>query len=483
MSLKKEITRGFIWTFIQQFGNYIVNFLVSLILARLLLPEEFGLVGMIAFFIAFGNVATNSGLSQSLIRTKDLDDKDYSTVFYFNLLVGIILYLLIFILAPLVAQFYQKNILIGILRLYGLVFIITGTSVVQLAILSRKMDFKTQTMVSLPSTIIGGTIGITLAYIGYGVWSLVWYSVSNAFFNSLQLWIHSGWAPSLDFSIRKLKFHFKFGYNITLSHILDLVFKNIYLVIIGKYFLPSQVGFYTRAEAVKQLPVNTISSTLKKVTYSAFSGIQDDNIRLKNAYRNLLKMVLYIISPVLAFIAVLGEPIFRFLFTEKWLPAVPYFQILCITGIFYPLHSYNLNLLQIKGRSDLVFKLAIVKLILAFIAIFFGLQLGIYGLLYGQVVLTIIFFFINTYYTERFISYSVWQQIMDIAPILILVAISGIFVKITDQFLNSQFDIIRIISGFGAGVACYLILSFTFRLKSFNELKKLIKHYKIFNFQ
>ena len=246
-----------------------------------------------------------------------LDQEDLSTVFYYNLVASIIIYFIIFFAAPYIAQFYDQQVLTNILRLYTITFVISAFEAVQLARLTKKMDFKTQTLVSLPATIIGGIIGVLLAYNGFGVWSLVWNYILTILISTLQLWMYSKWTPSLVFNVNKFKAHFVFGYKMTLSGLLDTIFKNIYIIIIGKFFTASQVGFYTRADGMKQLPLTNISGALNKVTYPLFSSIQEDNVRLKGVYKKLMKTVIFIITPILVFSAVLAEPLFRFLLQKS----------------------------------------------------------------------------------------------------------------------------------------------------------------------
>ncbi len=476
MSLRNQARSGMVWTFAQQFGNQIIGFIVSLVLARLLMPAEFGLIGMIAVFVSVGKALVDSGLTQSLIRKKNPDQADYSTVFYFNLASAILIFGIIYFLAPFIANFYDQNILTEIIRLYTITFIIDAFSTVQRSRLTKIMNFKIQTIISIPSTVLGGVVGISMAYMGYGVWSLVWSNISLSLGASIQFWFYSKWTPSFIFSFQKFKEHFNFGYKLMFSGILEKVFNNIYLIIIGKYFSADLVGFYTRAETMKQLPVSNISGALNKVTYPLFASIQDDDIRLKRVYKQLMQMVLFIIAPVLVFLAVLAEPTFRFMFTEKWLPAVPYFQILCVTGILYPIHAYNLNILKVKGRSDLVLKLAIVKKIIIVIGILIGLQFGIYGLLYAQVILSMILFFVNAIYTEKFISYSAFEQVKDIMPIILIASLSGGLIWVIDLKLNQELDILRIITGFLFGGGFYLTISYVLRLDSFVNLLTLIKN-------
>lgn len=476
MSLRKQATSGLVWTFAQQFGNQLIGFLVSLFLARLLLPEEFGLIGMIAVFIGIGNTLLNAGLTQSLVRSTNLDQEDYSTVFYFNFLASVLIYWVIFFIAPQIALFYEHEILTNLIRVYSITFIINSFSAVQLARLTRRMDFKTQTLVAIPATLIGGLIGITMAYKGYGVWSLVWSYIITSFLSSIQLWLYSKWKPSLIFNKRKFFKHFNFGYKLTLSTLLETVFQNIYLIVIGKQFSAAQVGFYTRAETTKQLPVTNISAALNKVTYPLFASIQNDDLRLKRIYQQIMQMVIFIIAPILIILAVIAEPVFRFLFTAKWLPAVPYFQILCITGILYPIHAYNLNILNVKGRSDLYLKLEVVKKIVVVITVVITIQYGIIALLYGQVFTSIIAFLINTHYTGKMINYNAWEQTKDVLPAILLSFVAGSITWVSDfyKFSDSP-DLLRIILGCLIGSFVYLVLAYILKIRSLNDIIDIIK--------
>lgn len=476
MSLRATATKSIFWTFAQQFGSQLIGFGVSLVLARLLLPEEFGLIGMIAVFMAIGQSLINSGLTSSLIRSENADQEDFSTVFFFNLAGSILIYFTIYLCAPLIANFYNQDILIDIIRVYCLSFIINAFSAVQSTRLTKKMDFKTQMLVAIPSLIGSGALGIFLAYSGYGVWSLVWMTLFRDFLNSIQLWIHTKWSPTFVFNFTKFKEHFNFGYKLTLSGILNNFFVNIYQIIIGHYFIASQVGFYTRADSLKQLPVNNLSGALNKVTYPLFASIQNDNVRLKRVYKEIMQMVVFIIAPVLIIMGVLAEPLFRFLFTEKWLPAVPYFQILCLAGILFPIHAYNLNILNVKGRSDLFLKLEIIKKILSVVIIIVSIQYGVIGLVWGQLVSSVLAFFINTHYTGKFLKYNSIEQAQDILPILFLAFFVGATIWGVDNYMsfNELNDLWRLLILGAFGVALYTSLSFIFKMNSLDSIKKII---------
>jgi O-antigen/teichoic acid export membrane protein len=336
------------------------------------------------------------------------------------------------------------------------------------------MNFKLQMTIAIPSLIGSGALGMFLAYKGYGVWSLVWMGVCQSFLSTVQLWCRTAWVPSFVFNIAKFRYHFKFGYKLTLSGLLDTIFTNIYQIIIGRFFVPAQVGFYTRADSLKQLPVSNISVALNKISYPIFASIQNDNIRLKNGYKQIMQMVIFVVAPVLVIMGVLAEPLFRFLFTDKWLPAVPYFQILCLTGILYPLHAYNLNILNVKGRSDLFLKLEIIKKILLAIVILVSINFGILGLIWGQVIASVLAFFINTHYSGRFLKYNAWQQIKDILPLVMLAFGAGFCVWLLDYGLNNLSDIVRLIVGGFIGLVIYLGFSFVFKIESIRMFKKII---------
>ena len=477
MPLKQQALSGVFWTFSQQFGVQGISFLVSIILARLLLPAEFGLIAMIGIFIGVGGILMDGGLGNSLIRTKDPNQEDYSTVFFFNLAGSIIVYGLVYFAAPLIAAFFEREILIEITRLYCLIFILNAFSAIQMTRLTKKLDFKTQLFVKIPSLIISSAVGIYMAYAGYGVWSLVWMGLVQSFAQSVQLWFWSKWQPSWVFNIEKFRYHFNFGIKLTLAGILDVIFINAYTIIIGKFFTPTQLGYYARADSLKQFPVNNIGAVLGKVTYPLFASIQDDTVRLKRVYAKIMKMVIFLVAPTLIFMAVLAEPLFRFLLTEKWLPAVPYFQILCANGILYPIHAYNLNILNVMGRSDLFLRLEIFKKVLIVVVIAVSLNFGIFGLLYGSVILSIMALFINSHYSGKFIDYSAWEQTKDLVPYLGLAFMGGIIILIFDSFIQTatNSDLLRLIAGTLIGCIFYFLSSFLLKMSAMSELLLILK--------
>ena len=475
MSLKQQALSGMLWSSIQTFGNQIISFGVSIILARLLLPAEFGLIGMIGLFMGIGGALVASGLGASLIRTTDADQADYSTVFIFNMAGSIIMYLIMFFAAPFIADFFHQRLLIKITRIYSLSFIISAFTAVQVTRLHKHLDFKTETKASVISTLVSGILGVGLAYNGFGVMSLVWMGLGGAVVFSAMIWVRSGWQPSLLFDRKKFRYHFAFGSRMMFSGILDILFINAYTIIIGKFYNPTQLGYYNRADSLKQLPVSTFSGILNKVTYPLFAEIKNDDVRLKSVYQRIMKMVIFVIAPVLMLMGVLAEPLFRFVFTEKWLPAVPYFQILCVAGVLYPIHAYNLNILSVKGRSDLFLRLEIIKKVLLAVVLAISFSFGITGLLWGQVIFSILAFFINTHFSGKFLNYPSLEQLRDIFPILVLSAAMGIFIFAISSILSSLPDWIRLVVCGFSGILFFLIFARIFRFESGQFIAELLK--------
>lgn len=458
--------------------NYMVikSSLLALVLslARLLLPAEFGLIAMLSVFIGIGNALINSGLTSSLTRTEILDEDDYSTVFYFNIVGSLFVYGLLFLLAPLIASFYNQNLLISVIRVYGIIFIINSFSTVQLTRLNIIMDFKTQMKVSVPSLIISGLIGVLFAKYNFGVWSLVYMAISQSILNTIQLWYWSNWKPILVFKKEKFFKHFRFGVNLLLSSILDIVFSGSYTIIIGKYFAPVQVGFYNRADSLQMLPVGNISSVINKVTYPMFSSIQSDTAKLKNIYKRIMKMIIFLVVPTLFIMSALAEPLFRFLFTDKWIQSVPYFRLLCFTGVLYPIHSYNLQILKVKGRSDLFLKLEIIKKIIMCLILIVSFQFGIYGLLYGSIINSVIALFINASFSGKLINYPLREQASDLLPTIFVGVIIGLIVYLIDTFLFQFQDVLRILIGGITGVCIYTLITYVFKFSSFKEIVQIL---------
>lgn len=474
MSLRKQAVSGMIWTFLQQFGSQLISFAVSMVLARLLLPEEFGLIGMLTIFMGIGSALFNGGLTSSLIRTQECTQEDYSTVFYFNFAGSILIYGILFIVAPWIANFYHQPTLTSITRVYGLTFILSAFGTVQNTILTRELKFKKLAIISLPALVISSVIGILMAYLNYGVWSLIVSGLVNVFFVSSFLWFSTEWYPKFIFSKDKFIQHFHYGYKLTISGILDTIFTNIYQIVIGRFYSPALVGYYTRANTLMMLPVGNISGALNKVIFPLFSKVQDDLPRFRNSYKQIMQIVLFIITPIIVLMGLLAKPLIVLLFTDKWLPVVPIFKIICFTGILYPIHLYNLIVLEVKGRSDLFLKLEILKKILLGIILVISFFYGFYALLWGQLIFSILALFINTHYAGKILKYSMWQQMRDILPIFFFALIMAVITFILDRLLASQIDIVRLILGSLSGSISYLLVAYLFKFESIQDIKNLI---------
>ena len=474
MSLKTQALKGFIWSFLQQFSTQLTTFLVQIILARILLPAEFGLIGMLTVFIGIGTALFEGGMTTSLIRVSKTDSKDYSTVFFFNLGVSLLIYVLFFFSAPYIAQFYKQPVLTDIARVYGLSFVFLAFGTVQNTILTKEMKFRKQAFITFPALLIGSLMGVFFAYNNYGVWSLVYSILLTNLLTSIFLWFSSDWRPQLIFNIDRFKLHFHFGYKMTISGLLDTIFTNIYQIIIGRLYNPVTVGYYTRANSLMMLPVGNVSAALNKVVFPLFAKVQDDIPALRAAYKKIMLIVLFIITPIIVLMALLANELVAFLFTEKWLSIVPIFRIICLSGILYPLHLYNLMILQVKGRSDLFLKLEIIKKIVLIFIIVISILFGFNGLLVGSVIASIIALFINTYYAGSIIDYTMKQQLLDILPVFVISSCMGLLVFIINNYLTDYDNISRLILSSMTGIITYVFLALIFKFQTIKDIRNII---------
>lgn len=420
MSLKAEASKGVLWVAVERFGQHLLQAIIFIILARLLTPEDFGLVAMLMIFFAIGQSFIDSGMGQALIREKEISDQDRSTVFWFNLLLSVFFYALLYYSAPLIAQFYDRPELVVLTRVMGLSVIFFGIAIVQRSEMTQQLEFKKQAMAQLPAVIIAGTVSITMAYWGYGVWSLVAQYLLVAGCSSIALWILQ--PANIKFHFDKVSFNrlFGFGYKLLLSGLLDTTYQHIYKLVIGKFFAAATLGFFTQAKKLQELASQQLVGIIQKVTYPLLAKAGDDPKRLKRGYRQIIQSSSFLIFPGMLLLMLFAEPIMYYVLGEQWLPAAPFLQIICISGILYHLHAINLNILKVLGRSDLFLKLEIIKKVNITIAIVIGLQFGIYGLLIGQVISSYIALIINTWYTAKFLNYSILEQGEDVLKVMVL---------------------------------------------------------------
>ena len=419
-SLRHKTVRGVGWSFIDNIASSGIAFLVGLVLARLLTPAEYGVMAMIAIFIAVSTSIIDSGFSNALIRKVHVKRVDYNTVFYFNLAVSILVYVLLYFASPAISVFFKEPILVEVTRVIGWVLIINALAIIPRTQFVREVDFKTQTKVSLISSISSGVIGIGMALGGMGVWSLVGQQLSRQFLNTLFLWIYSKWHPVWEFSTKSFKELFGFGSKLLLSGLLDTIYKNIYYIIIGRFYTSAQLGQYTRAEQFNTIFSSNLTTVVQRVSYPVLSSIQEEPERLREAYRKVIKITMLITFACMLGLAAVAKPLIIILIGEKWLPAVYFLQIICFSGMLYPLHAINLNILQVKGRSDLFLKLEIIKKIIAVGPIVIGIFCGIEYMLWGSVITSFIAYFLNSYYSASLIDYPTGKQIKDILPAFVV---------------------------------------------------------------
>lgn len=477
-SLKSKTLHGVFWSAIDVFGRQGIQFVISIVLARILVPADFGLIGMLTIFFGIAQSFVDSGFGTALIQKKNPTKEDYSTVFFFNILVGLVFYAILFLCAPIIADFYKQPLLLNLTRFLGLNIIINSFSLVQANIFAKQIDFKSTTKISLITVIFSGIVGIFLAYHGFGVWSLAIQQILSAILNSFLLWLLSKWRPAFLFSLSSLKTMFKFGSRLLASGLLEVVFTNIYNIIIGKAFSAKQLGFYTQAQKIQTIPSNLVGNTVSRVTFSIFSSIQEDNLRLKQGYRKTIKIIVFIVFPLMFGLIVVAKPLIKILLTDKWLPSVIFFQLLCIVGIFYTLSSINLNILNVKGRSDIFFRLDVVKKILILISIAISLPLGIIALVISQVIFNIIAYFLNIYFSGKLIDFSVKEQLYDIIPYLVLSLGMGIFIYCIGQFLKVD-DILKLALQVLLGLFFYIGGATFFKFDAMNEVLEILKKLKM----
>ena len=472
LSLKKQSLNGALWTLIDIIVNKGSYFIATIILARILGPREFGIIGMITLFVTIGNVIVDSGMSTSLLRTNKITETDYSTVFIINIVTSLIVYCLLFFTAPLIASFYKQLILIDVIRIYGLGILINSFRSIHNVKMTKDLQFKILTILNLPGNIISLIVAIYLGHLGFGVWSLVYLFIVNQIISTFIFWLAIKWRPSLEFDYSKFKYHFKFGYKLLLSAQLNVIFENIYNVLIGKFYNIKVLGFYERAYAFNSYPVSILSSIITKVSLPSLTLIKDDSDRLQNAYKNILQIAFYISATGLCFGALLAHQFVSIVLGDNWLQVVPIFQILALSFIFYPIHSLNINILSVFGRSDLFLQLEIIKKITFLIIILFSFNFGILGLVWSSVINSIIGLIINTYYSGKFLNYPTIKQLRDLIPTFAVV-LASMFVIYIFLSNNNSSHLIQIISSFGLGFLTLIIFSELIKLAPYIHLKHL----------
>lgn len=454
-SLKQKTVKGVGWSFADNIANQGITFLVGLVLARLITPEEYGLIGIILIFVAVFDSIVNCGFSNALIRKNDADDMDYNTVFFVNMVLSIVLFIAFFFSAGLIADFFSQPLLEPLTQVMGSIIIIHAFAIIQRTILIKRIDFKTQTKASVISSVTSGIIGIAMAFYGYGVWSLVGQQLSRALLNTIFLWIYSHWWPKLQFSWNSFRELFDFGWKLLVSSLIDTVWREIYQVVIGKCYAPATLGQYTRAHQFGSIFSSNLAAVIQRVSYPVLSNLQDDKQRMKEGYRRVIKVTMLVTFVLMLGLAAISKPMIQVLVGDQWLVAADFLPIICLQMMLYPLHSLNLNMLQVQGRSDLFLKLEIIKKCVAVIPITLGIFIGIYWMIWGSVFTGIFAYYLNSYYSGKFLDYNIWTQIKDILPSFGIAVIMSIATYSISLLSLSPFIIlpIQIVAGAGITIA------------------------------
>ena len=467
-SLKQKAAKGVLWSTVERFSVQGVQFLIMIVMARLLTPHDYGLIGMLAIFIAVAQSLIDSGFSQALIRKQDRTEADNNTVFYFNIVVSTLLYLILYASAPFVADFYNTPQLCPVMRVVCLSIIFNSLAVVQRALLTIRIDFKTQAKAALTAAVTSGAVGITMAYHGFGVWSLVTQQLLNLGINTGLLWLLSKWRPRLMYSWRSFHELFAFGSKLLASGLLDTIYRNIYPIVIGKLFSASSLGHYTRAHQFSEFPSSNLTGIIQRVTYPVLCEIQNDDARLASIYRRFLKLSAFIIFPLMVGLSSVAKPFVNIVLGPQWGFCGQLLQIICFSMMWYPIHSVNLNLLQVKGRSDLFLKLEIIKKILGIGVLCITAPFGLIVMCYGQIFNSLVALAINTYYTGKLINVGFIRQMRDLLPTIALCLVMFALILTVNSFITG--DVTKLCAGIVIGVAFYALSS---RILNFSELNEL----------
>lgn len=471
-NLKKRTIKGFGWNFLDNILNRGISFVVGIVLARLLSPSEYGLIGIIMIFIAIFSNIVDSGLGSALIRKNDCTEEDYDTVFHSNLFLSIIMSLLFFLCAPLIADFFNEPQLKPLAQVMSCTLIINAFSIIQNTLLLKQLDFKGKMVISMISSLASGAAGIAMAYSGYGVWSLVGQQISRQVLYTTLLWLHNRWIPRLRFS--KSSFHelFGFGWKLLVSGLIDTVWREIYQVVIGKFYTLATLGLYSRAHQFSTIFSSNLTSVVQSVSFPALSKVQDDPAKLKRGFRKVNKTSMLISFAMTFGMMAVAEPMVKVLIGDKWLPCVPFLQIICLQMVLYPFHSQNLNLLEIRGRSDLFLKIQIIKKGISVVPIILGIFISIYWMLAGSVFTGLIDLYVNSYYSKSLLDYDLREQLKDIAPSFAITLSMAIFVYMLSFLPLAPLAvlIIQLLAGFSV----LILLCETFRLSEYLELKEIV---------
>lgn len=471
-SLKEKTVKGVFWSSVDRFSTQGIQFIFSILIARLLLPSDYGTVAMLNIFLAISQTFIDSGFGTALIRKIDRTEEDFSTVFYFNIAVALVFYGVLWLTAPYIADFYEIPLLKDITRVVALTLVFGSFSGIQSAKLSIAIDFRSRAIISITVTLVTGALGLWMAYSGYGVWALVMQSVVSSLLRTILLWAFVRWMPKLVFSWKSFKELFSFGSKLLASALLDTAYNNIYTLVIGKVFSSSALGVYSRADGLAQYPSSNITGVLQGVTFPVLSSIQNEPERLASAYKKFIRLSAFVVFPMMIGLSAVADPLIRLVLTDKWEGSIYLLQIICFAMMWYPVHAINLNLLQVEGRSDYFLKLEVIKKIQGVIVLCITIPLGLVAMCYGRVVSSVLCLVYNTYYTKKLIGYGFGSQMKDLLPVLLHALVMGLIVWLIVHFLPSLW--LKLMVGVVAGIVYYLAGAYIMRFDELNELLSLL---------
>ncbi len=475
-SLKEQAVKGTGWSAVERFATQGISFLIQLVLARLLIPEDYGVIAMLAIFLQIAQVFIDSGFATALIKKQACSEADYSTFFYYNFVVAVLIYFIFFFTAPLVSFFYNVPVLTNVMRVISISLILNALCIVQRTKLIKCIDFKTQTKISLTSIVVSGGIGILLAFKGFGVWALCLQTILNSLFQLLLLSVYVHWKPLLLFSRQSFHEMFNFGSKILGASIISVIYSNLYTIVIGKRFASETLGYYSRADQFDKFPSNNIAAIISGVSLPVLSKIQDDKDKLLFAYRKVIKYSSFIIFPLMLGLFAISKPFVMVALTEKWIGVVPIMQILCLGYMIDHLSVLNLNLLYVEGRTDLVLKLEIIKKTIAISILLVTLPFGIIIMCWGKITYDFIAVLINSYYTNKLIKLSMFQQLLDILPYLLASVVMAIVVLLFNCFIGNY--LMKLLFGMIIGGVVYSFSSILFFRSELKEVLSVIKKMK-----
>lgn len=472
-SLKSQAVKGVVWSAVERFSVQGIQFVLSIIIARLVAPSEYGLIAMLGIFLAIAQTFIDSGFSNALIQKKDRTEEDFSTVFYFNIVVSLVIYLILFLSAPYIALFYKEPLLDIITKWVGVNIIVSALSIVQRAKLTIQLNFKTQAKASLIAVVISGICGITMAYYGYGVWALVCQSLLNNLLNTLLLWVFARWMPAFIFSWQSFKGLFSFGSKLLLSGLLNTIYLNLYTLVIGRKYSATDVGYYNRSYSIAQYPSVNIVGVITRAIYPIQCEMQHDEERLESSFIQYLRMSCYIIFPLMVGLAVLSKPMVLVLLTDKWASMSELLSILCIAYMWYPVMVINNQMLNVRGRSDYFLKAEIIKKIVAIVILLLTIPLGLKILCFGILFYNILDMGIIIVFTKKVMNTGFRQQFQAILPIFLVSIGVGVVTHLFLLIISNVY--IQLFGGLFIGAVCLAFFSFVFRIKEFSYLLSYLK--------